>query len=103
MTGFGGRLKNSGIGYVSRAGKKDQHSSGKPHIEQDVCKGCRKCQKECANGGLIFDETARKMHVDQEHCVGCGRCLGACNFDAIAFDNDTACRGIKQRYESARL
>ena len=55
----------------------------------DVCKGCRKCQKEC-NGGLIFDETARKMHVDQEHCVGCGRCLGACNFDAIVFDNDTA-------------
>ena len=90
MTGFGGTIKNIGMGCGSRAGKKDQHSSGKPHIEQDVCKGCRKCQKECANGGLIFDETARKMHVDQEHCVGCGRCLGACNFDAIAFDNDTA-------------
>lgn len=90
MTGFGGTIKNIGMGCGSRAGKKDQHSSGKPHIEQDVCKGCRKCQKECANGGLIFDETARKMHVDQEHCVGRGRCLGACNFDAIAFDNDTA-------------
>ena len=69
MTGFGGTIKNIGMGCGSRAGKKDQHSSGKPHIEQDVCKGCRKCQKECANGGLIFDETARKMHVDQEHCV----------------------------------
>ena len=90
MTGFGGTIKNIGMGCGSRAGKKDQHSSGKPHIEQDVCKGCRKCQKECANGGLIFDETARKMHVDQEHCVGCGRCLGACNFDAIYFVNDNA-------------
>ena len=48
MTGFGGTIKNIGMGCGSRAGKKDQHSSGKPHIEQDVCKGCRKCQKECA-------------------------------------------------------
>ena len=74
MTGFGGTIKNIGMGCGSRAGKKDQHSSGKPHIEQDLCKGCRKCQKECANSGLVFDEAARKMHVDQEHCVGCGRC-----------------------------
>lgn len=90
MTGFGGTIKNIGMGCGSRAGKKDQHSSGKPHIEQDLCRGCRKCQRECANGGLVFDEGTRKMHVDQEHCVGCGRCLGACNFDAIEFDNDSA-------------
>ena len=89
-TGFGGAIKNIGMGCGSRAGKTEQHSNGKPHITPELCRGCRKCQKECANGGLIFDETARKMHVDQEHCVGCGRCLGACNFDAIAFDNDTA-------------
>ncbi len=90
MTGFGGAIKNIGMGCGSRAGKKDQHSSGKPHIEQDACRRCRKCQKECANGGLVFDEKARKMHVDAGHCVGCGRCLGACNFDAIVFDNDAA-------------
>ena len=83
MTGFGGTIKNIGMGCGSRAGKTDQHSSGKPHVKEKLCRGCRRCQKECANGGLIFDETARKMHVDQEHCVGCGRCLGACNFDAI--------------------
>ena len=90
LTGFGGALKNLGMGCGSRAGKKDQHSSGKPHINPDECRGCRKCQKECANGGLVFDAEARKMHVDQQSCVGCGRCLGACNFDAIEFDNDNA-------------
>ena len=89
-TGFGGTIKNIGMGCGSRAGKKEQHSSGKPHIAQDLCRGCRKCQRECANGGLVFDEERRKMHVNQDNCVGCGRCLGACNFDAIEFDNDDA-------------
>lgn len=90
MTGFGGAIKNIGMGCGSRAGKTEQHSSGKPHIIKKLCRGCMRCQKECANGGLVFDGERRKMTVNQESCVGCGRCLGACNFDAIAFDNDNA-------------
>ena len=90
MTGFGGTIKNIGMGCGSRAGKKDQHSAGKAIIYEDKCRGCRRCQKECANGGLVFDADKRKMHVDENHCVGCGRCLGACNFDAIDFAQDQA-------------
>lgn len=90
MTGFGGAIKNIGMGCGSRAGKKDQHSNGKPNIDPEGCRGCRRCQRECANSALIFDETAGKMRVDHNNCVGCGRCLGACNFDAIAFDSDSA-------------
>ncbi|MGI5979038.1 MAG: DUF362 domain-containing protein [Oscillospiraceae bacterium] len=90
MTGFGGTIKNIGMGCGSRAGKCEQHSGGKPHIDEERCRACMRCQKECANGGLVFDEAAKKMRVDHENCVGCGRCLGACNFDAIAFDNEAA-------------
>lgn len=90
MTGFGGAIKNIGMGCGSRAGKKEQHSSGKPYIDEDTCRGCRRCLKECANDGLIFNEETRKMSVNDANCVGCGRCLGACNFDAIAFHNDNA-------------
>ena len=89
-TGFGGALKNIGMGCGSRAGKTEQHASGKPQIDPKLCRGCTRCQKECANGGLVFDKEARKMTVDQNNCVGCGRCLGACNFDAIYFVNDNA-------------
>lgn len=90
MTGFGGAIKNIGMGCGSRAGKKDQHSSGQPRISEKRCRGCKKCLRECANNGLIFNEETRKMSVSTENCVGCGRCLGACNFDAIRFVNDNA-------------
>lgn len=87
MTGFGGAIKNIGMGCGSRAGKTEQHISGQPVVDETLCRGCKKCMAQCANNGLIFNEETRKMHIDKEHCVGCGRCLGACNFDAINFEN----------------
>ena len=89
-TGFGGTIKNIGMGCGSRAGKADQHNDGKPVVEEADCRGCRLCQKLCANDGLVFDEQTRKMRINPETCLGCGRCLGACNFDAIHFVSDNA-------------
>lgn len=37
-TGFGGTIKNIGMGCGSRAGKTDQHSSGKPHVKEKLCR-----------------------------------------------------------------
>lgn len=89
-TGFGGAIKNIGMGSASRAGKCDQHSGGIASINENRCKGCKSCLKECANGGLVFDESKKKMTIDKTHCVGCARCLGSCNFDAIYFANACA-------------
>ena len=97
MTGFGGAIKNIGMGCGSRAGKKEQHSNGKPVINANACRGCKRCLHECANNGLHFDEATRKMQVVTENCVGCGRCVGACNFDAIAFANDAATKELNCR------
>lgn len=85
MTGFGGTVKNIGMGCGSRAGKTSQHASGKATVYREKCRGCRRCLSACANNGLVFDPESKKMHVDEDNCVGCGRCLGACNFDAIDF------------------
>ena len=97
MTGFGGAIKNIGMGCGSRAGKKEQHSNGKPVLDSDLCRGCRLCQKECANNGLIFDEQTKKMSVELSNCVGCGRCIGACAFDAIRFPSDAAVKELNCR------
>ena len=96
-TGFGGALKNLGMGCGSRAGKKEQHNNGKAYVQQELCRGCRRCMRECANDGLVFDAEIRKMHVDKEHCVGCGRCVGACNFDAIDFEDPNSNQMLNYR------
>ena len=96
-TGFGGALKNLGMGCGSRAGKKEQHNNGKAYVQQELCRGCRRCIRECANDGLVFDPETRKMHVDKEHCVGCGRCVGACNFDAIDFEDPNSNQMLNYR------
>ena len=96
-TGFGGALKNLGMGCGSRAGKKEQHNNGKAYVQQELCRGCRRCMRECANDGLVFDAEKRKMHVDKEHCVGCGRCVGACNFDAIDFEDPNSNQMLNYR------
>lgn len=61
MTGFGGAIKNTGMGCGSRAGKKDQHCNGKPIINDELCRGCKRCMRECANNGLVFDEERKKI------------------------------------------
>ena len=81
-TGFGGTLKNIGMGCGSRAGKMEMHSNSKPQVNPDKCRSCGACRKICAHNALSFDEN-HKMHIDHSKCVGCGRCIGMCNFDAI--------------------
>lgn len=88
-TGFGGTLKNIGMGCGSRAGKMHQHCDGKPHVDQDLCRGCHRCAKECGSDAIYYDED-NKAHINQDICKGCGRCIGACAFDAISNNNENA-------------
>ena len=88
-TGFGGALKNIGMGGGSRAGKMIQHNQGKPIVDPELCRGCRKCARECGSDAIIYGAD-RKAFIDQDLCKGCGRCIGACNFDAISTQFDAA-------------
>lgn len=82
MTGFGGAIKNLGMGCGSRAGKMEMHNAGKPQVTAKKCVGCAVCTKICAHSAISL--TDKKAHIDHNKCVGCGRCIGMCNFDAIA-------------------
>jgi uncharacterized Fe-S center protein len=80
-TGFGGALKNIGMGCGSRAGKMEMHSAGKPHVDESLCIGCKRCAKICAHDAPSF--TNGKASIDHNKCVGCGRCIGVCPKDAV--------------------
>ncbi len=82
MTGFGGAIKNIGMGCGSRAGKMHMHSDGKPTANVDKCRKCGVCIHYCAHDAISYDSD-KKAHINHELCLGCGRCMGVCNFDAI--------------------
>ncbi|EGO62533.1 DUF362 domain-containing protein [Acetonema longum] len=81
LTGFGGALKNIGMGSGSRAGKMEMHSDGKPRVNAKACIGCGSCVRICAHGAITI--TDKKASIDHSKCVGCGRCIGVCPVNAI--------------------
>lgn len=81
QAGFGGAIKNIGMGSGSRAGKMEMHSYGKPSISERKCVNCKVCSKICAHNAISYD--SGKAKIDLDKCVGCGRCIGVCAFNAI--------------------
>ena len=94
-TGFGGALKNIGMGCGSRRGKMEQHNQGKPTVVEERCIGCHKCQKACAHSAPTFENG--KCRIDTEKCVGCGRCLPVCPKNAIVPTVDNSAQMLNCR------
>ena len=81
-TGFGGALKNLGMGSGSCAGKKEMHDTCQPVVDRDVCIACGACADHCAHGAPNLVDGA--MHIDLNKCAGCGRCINVCPVKAIS-------------------
>lgn len=84
MAGFGGAIKNIGMGCGSRAGKMEQHCDGKPSVNPETCIGCGACYRICAHQAPEIND--KKAVINHDKCVGCGRCLAVCPKDAISAD-----------------
>ena len=83
--GFGGAIKNLGMGCGSNRGKRDMHSCGKPSVDPEKCVVCGECARNCAHDGPQLK--GGKMFINQLNCMGCGRCIDVCPTDAI-YHND---------------
>ena len=93
--GFGGTLKNIGMGCGSRAGKMEQHNAGKPHVVQKHCVGCKMCTKICAHDAISVQD--QKAAIDHSKCVGCGRCIAVCARNAITVNFDESHTNLSRK------
>jgi len=81
FSGFGGSIKNVGMGCASRAGKLVQHSGLSPKVKLKKCIGCGDCIDHCSQAAIILAE--KKAVIDPSTCIGCGECILICPQNAI--------------------
>jgi NADH:ubiquinone oxidoreductase subunit F (NADH-binding)/(2Fe-2S) ferredoxin/NAD-dependent dihydropyrimidine dehydrogenase PreA subunit len=51
-------------------------------IQEDLCKGCQRCFKECPQGA-VSGEVKKPHRIDADKCIKCGICFDVCKFDAV--------------------
>ena len=81
LSGFGGTIKNLGMGCAARKGKLEQHSDLSPKVKRKKCIGCGECVDHCAQKAISLSE--EKASIDPQKCVGCGECILICPNGAI--------------------
>jgi uncharacterized Fe-S center protein len=93
LSGFGGAIKNLGMGCCSRAGKLRQHRTVGIEIDQTKCKGCGKCKEICALH--IPDIIEGKARNTSSLCMRCPMCKSECPMEAISFvKQENICRAL---------
>jgi len=96
MTGFGGALKNIGMGSGSRAGKLEMHCSSAPAIDEGNCTTCGQCVKNCSQKAIKFNSN-KKAVLDYAKCIGCGQCIAMCMFGAVSAQWDESIEAMNEK------
>ena len=87
QAGFGGVLKNLGMGGAAVPGKLELHSASQPRVIEKNCKGCNICVRHCAHDAIHLNAD-RKAVIDYSKCVGCGQCVALCQHDGAVMGAD---------------
>ena len=83
LSGFGGALKNLGMGCASRRGKLAQHSNISPKVTEKKCTGCGECVAHCAQEAIHVNPETQKAVIDPAKCIGCAECILVCPYANI--------------------
>jgi uncharacterized Fe-S center protein len=96
LAGFGGALKNLGMGSASVAGKLELHSGSQPVISEENCIGCNVCVKHCAHEAVHL-KANRKAEIDYLKCVGCGQCVALCQYEGAVQGKNDSSEGMNRK------
>jgi uncharacterized Fe-S center protein len=94
QAGFGGTLKNLGMGCGSKLGKLEMHSGIKPEVDEAICKACGLCAKHCNQKAIRVEGHAI---IDKAKCVGCGECIVTCPQKAITQREEQQSRMLNEK------
>ncbi|MDO5844477.1 MAG: DUF362 domain-containing protein [Methanocorpusculum sp.] len=83
VAGFGGALKNLGMGCAANEGKREQHTT-RPLILEDKCITCGACINACPE--FCINLAGKSIEIDTDHCIGCLMCMNTCPQRAIDLD-----------------
>lgn len=95
-TGFGGTLKNVGMGGGSRKGKLEMHAASKPTIKEEECVECGTCIKNCPEHAITYNQQ-HKAQINYAECIGCGQCLASCHYGAVHGHYDEAAVALNEK------
>ena len=84
ITGFGGAVKNLGMGCVTKEAKREQHRMNPPLLDESKCNGCEACIELCPAKAITMREG--KARRDVEKCIHCSTCLFVCPSDALFWE-----------------
>ncbi|MFA4874591.1 MAG: DUF362 domain-containing protein [bacterium] len=96
LAGFGGALKNLGMGCGARTGKFEMHSSLSPEVDLEKCEGCGTCVATCGQKAIQIVEG--HAVIDSSLCAGCGECIVECPYGAIGVQWSEGAQGVQERF-----
>lgn len=95
--GFGGALKNLGMGLGSRSGKMAMHAAFDLKIDDELCLGCGICVSKCDFEAIQLNEQG-KASIDFDKCMRCAGCIANCPRGAVQTPWDGASsEGLQER------
>ncbi|MFH1562457.1 MAG: DUF362 domain-containing protein [Nitrospirota bacterium] len=84
LTGFGGSLKNVGMGLADRKGKFKMHCDAIPLVQKKGCSQCLVCVNNCSGSAITIVNKMPK--IDVAKCLGCGQCIVMCPNKVFGID-----------------
>jgi len=90
-SGYGGAIKNIGMGAIGVRTRDNQTNRGLVHStenrppswDRDKCSWCRSCEEICPKDAISIDVDEEIWEVSDELCDRCGRCVRVCPEDAL--------------------
>ncbi len=91
QAGFGGAIKNLGMGAVTKASKRRIHCMSMPIHDDGKCTYCGRCVSSCPSSALTVN---REWFIDRSKCEGCGKCVLVCAEHALRFETMSLAEGL---------